>query len=91
MALDDMVIAQKNRDSKQVQYVKETYAPELAAVGAFRKADQYLKDINTELKAARTRGDQKETERLEKMRNDIHRDVLGLYLNEVKRFDAGKL
>ena len=33
----------------------------------------------------------KAMEKLEKQRNDIHREVLGMYLNEVKRFDAGKL
>jgi len=91
MAFDDLQIAQKNRDGKQVQYVKENYAPELSVVQSFRKADTYLKDINTELKAARSRGDQAATEKLEKQRNDIHRQVLGMYLNEVKRFDAGKL
>lgn len=91
MAFDDLQIAQKNRDAKQVQYVKENYAPELSVISSFRKADTYLRDINTELKAARTRGDQKAMEKLEKQRNDIHREVLGMYLNEVKRFDAGKL
>jgi hypothetical protein len=91
MALDDMMIAQKNRDSKQVQYVKENYAPELAAVGAFRKADTYLRDLNTALKAAKERKDQPTIDKLEKQRNDIHREVLGLYLKEVKRFDSGKL
>jgi len=91
MAFDDLQIAQKNRDGKQVQYVKENYAPELSVVQSFRKADTYLKDINTELKAARSRGDQAATEKLEKQRNDIHREVLGMYLNQVKRFDAGKL
>ena len=91
MAFDDLQIAQKNRDARQVQYVKENYAPELSVISSFRKADTYLRDINTELKAARTRGDQKAMEKLEKQRNDIHREVLGMYLNEVKRFDAGKL
>lgn len=91
MAFDDLQIAQKNRDAKQVQYVKENYAPELSVISSFRKADTYLRNINTELKAARTRGDQKAMEKLEKQRNDIHREVLGMYLNEVKRFDAGKL
>ena len=91
MALDDLTIAQKNRDINQVQYVKANYAPELAAVSAFRKADTYLRDLNTALKAAKEKRDQPTIDRLEKQRNDIHRDVLGLYLKEVKRFDSGKL